>query len=256
MRIANQGGACTMIWGWRWIRACRCVAPIPFLPCLPYIHAPGRPSLTQPSHTAPAQRRRCLKVKSDAQARNEPCACPSSAARPRLQRALSRHALHARRSPSRLDPTSSSGRFQLYTHPARPLHLRSVDSACTSPLTPEHRVLTPATNLHPAQIQGRLYDPARARDAGTGSSHPHSLSCSYPVSLAYSPSSLALLILSLTCRSFEPADVNHASARMSSLALACARAGVDQLAASLRSANATSRCTCPSPGSTPNAPRL
>ncbi|KAJ7795766.1 hypothetical protein B0H14DRAFT_99281 [Mycena olivaceomarginata] len=84
------------------------------------------------------QRRRCLKVKSDAQARSEPCACPSSAARPRLQRALSRHALHARRSPSRLDPTSSSGRFQLYTHPARPLHLRSVDSACTSPLTPEH----------------------------------------------------------------------------------------------------------------------
>ncbi|KAJ7809589.1 hypothetical protein B0H14DRAFT_2865824, partial [Mycena olivaceomarginata] len=66
-------------WRWRWIRARRCVASTPFLPCLPYIHAPGRPSLTQPSHTALAQRRRCLKVKSDTQAlRSGPCPCPQT----------------------------------------------------------------------------------------------------------------------------------------------------------------------------------
>ncbi|KAJ7795747.1 hypothetical protein B0H14DRAFT_3888041 [Mycena olivaceomarginata] len=41
--------------------------------------APGCPSLTQPSHTAPAQRRAAPKVKSDAQAlRSGPCACPQA----------------------------------------------------------------------------------------------------------------------------------------------------------------------------------
>ncbi|KAJ7711606.1 hypothetical protein B0H14DRAFT_2946999 [Mycena olivaceomarginata] len=52
VRVANHGSTCTMRWRWRWIRARRCVAPIPFTPCLLYFHTPGRPSITQPSHTS------------------------------------------------------------------------------------------------------------------------------------------------------------------------------------------------------------
>jgi hypothetical protein len=140
---------------WRWIRAPRCVAPIPFPLCLHYIHAPGRPSLTQPSHTAPAQRRRRLKVKSDAPGAGAVDPVPgqklkfsyTTARAIQLRRAPSTHASHGR-SPSRPDPTSSSG--QLHTHPARPLRLKSTHSACSLRLTPDSGP-APATHLYPHQ---------------------------------------------------------------------------------------------------------
>ncbi|KAJ7726292.1 hypothetical protein B0H14DRAFT_553858 [Mycena olivaceomarginata] len=141
---------------WRWIRsrshltwAHRCVASHPHLPAVSALRLRRRSRSRHPflhagllaQHLLGAA---CFKVKFNAQALRwwrwtlRLSTSSSSAARPQLRRAPSRHTSHARRSPSQPDPTSSSGRLQLYTHPARPLHLKSIDSACTSPLTPEY----------------------------------------------------------------------------------------------------------------------
>jgi hypothetical protein len=85
----------------------------------------------------------------------------SSAARPRLRRTPSRHASHARHSPSRSDPTSSSGRLQL-----QKACLRSAESVW--------RILTPATHLHSAPDSSSTVQPC----ARTGGRCPYRLGAS------------------------------------------------------------------------------
>ncbi|KAJ7795760.1 hypothetical protein B0H14DRAFT_99193 [Mycena olivaceomarginata] len=131
--------------------------------------------------------------------------CPADPAPPRklkfsrttaraiqLRRAPSTHASHARRSPSRSDPTSPSG--QPRTHPARCLRLTSTDSACSLRLTPDSG-LAPATHLYPHEDSSSAVRRSRTRDVCSGSSHPLS-SNSFPpflpsLSGSFTPSSLS-----------------------------------------------------------------
>ncbi|KAJ7726293.1 hypothetical protein B0H14DRAFT_3899821 [Mycena olivaceomarginata] len=115
---SNHGGACTMRWRWRWIGARRLFTR--------YLLSAAAASRSSPT------RKRC--AVDPALARKLKFSCTTARAI-QLRRAPSTHASHARCSPSRPDPASSSDKPQ--THPARPLRLTSTDSACSLRLTPD-----------------------------------------------------------------------------------------------------------------------
>jgi hypothetical protein len=253
MRIANHGGVYAM--GWRWIRARRCVAPVPSPSCLPYIHALGRPSLTQPSHTAPAQHRRSLKVKSNAQAlRSGPCPCPQTQVQLHDCNYAALHPgtlrMHDIPPVNPIRPAQGDGSSSTHI-PQGVLEIRRIcvvnpHSGHTPALCSRFKLDCTTMRAHwrPMSVPARciLFPPTPSLRFLPPSSFAALSWCHTPSHHPFLPCRVAT----------SEADVDHGGARTSALALYQSGGGPTR---GLVLQSATSCCTCPSLVSTPDGLR-